>query len=1123
MPYVHSVKPAARALAYACALLLASQLVLAKAAAQTAAPDPPAARFTTSTARFRHLTQADGLVQTTVAAISQDSLGFMWFGTWDGLYRYDGRRLRRFSHQSFDSTSLVYNSVKGLAHGQRDRLYIASDGGGIDVYDGRTETFRRAPTILPQVSLPENATFESIGRGRRGQIFYDDQVGNYFAIDPSSLAVRQLNAARDARSTARAYAYAESADGTVWVGTDTDGLLAVKPDGSVTHLEPIQTGTAPNQVYRFIRGLAFASDDADRLWIATERGLRVLDVRTGEVRPGPAPLDKVACTELLRGIRGELWIGAAEGVYRFDPNSGEIIAHLPDVGNPLSVLGGEVTSLFIDRQRVLWVGTLTGVSYLPLVGPLMGGDYRQLAGLNGTSDVWTMYKGPDQITWTCQGGKLHRYDRLGKRSGSYGIGDLGLPPSLTQTGGELKYVFRLPTRRSSSSRASPMPGDSNSSRSTPSASAGEQSSKSSGDVLQYTLSSTPPLHELEGPVYWLFNAYQECPTRYDPDLERPISYCPPDTLPGLDRRQVFGAPLLASDGLAYFGSYVSGLLRFDSRRGQWKQYMYDPAQPTGLSSNVVLDVAEDSTGHVWVATYGAGLSRLDTAAQTFTHYTTQNSDLPNDVIYAVLVDARNRVWVSTNYGISVLDQTSGKFVNFGLEHGLQSMEFNAGARFAAADGEFFFGGIAGFNRFYPDSMLNFQHSAPLVLTDIAVRGAALTTSNHLAVPYLRQLSLKPEDRDVEIAFADLEFAYPSATRLRYRLVGYQDEWTEAGERRSATYTNLDPGRYTFEVQSADGTGEFAPGGPTLDIEIQFPWYRSAWAYLAYVLLLAGAGYGLYGFRQNRRREREREQQQRAEAAQLRELDRVKTNFFTNVSHEFRTPLTLISGPLDDVLRDETASLSPRHRQSVALARENATRLNDLVEELLDVSQLEAGQLRANPRVIDVAPFLEMVMAEHRALAVRKGVRLIAEVPAALPPIVTDPQHLARILGNVLSNGIKFTPAGGQVVLAVATAGVDMTFTVRDNGRGIPAAELPNVFDRFYRVDESDGERTVGTGIGLSLARELAHLAGGELTVTSVEGSGSSFTLRLPLGDAEEGKDAMSDLATSDSEPTPPLS
>ena len=287
MACARSAKPTALALRYACALLLASQLGLAKAAAQAPAGQP---QVTTSTARFRHLTQADGLVQTTVAAISQDSLGFMWFGTWDGLYRYDGRRLRRFSHQSFDSTSLVYNSVKGLAHGQRDRLYIASDGGGIDVYDGRTETFQRAPTILPQVSLPENATFESIGRGRRGQIFYDDQVGNYFAIDPSALAVRQLNAARDARTTARASAYAETADGTVWVGTDTDGLLAVKPrTGSVTHLGPTQTGTAPNQVYRFIRGLAFASDDADELWIATERGLRVLDVCTGDVRPGPAP------------------------------------------------------------------------------------------------------------------------------------------------------------------------------------------------------------------------------------------------------------------------------------------------------------------------------------------------------------------------------------------------------------------------------------------------------------------------------------------------------------------------------------------------------------------------------------------------------------------------------------------------------------------------------------------------------------------------------------------------------------------------------------------------------------------------------------------------------------------
>ena len=528
-------------------------------------------------------------------------------------------------------------------------------------------------------------------------------------------------------------------------------------------------------------------------------------------------------------------------------------------------------------------------------------------------------------------------------------------------------------------------------------------------------------------------------------------------------------------------------------------------------------MAEDSRGHLWVGTYGAGLARLDPEAHTFTHYDSQNSQLANDVIYSVVVDARDRVWVATNLGISVLDPATGKVFNFGLEHGLQDLEFNAAAKYVAGDGEVFFGGIAGFNRFYPDSILGGGRATPVVLTGIDVRGEPWRGADATAAPFLDHLSLSADERDLGFSFASLEFAYPAATRIRYRLVGYDDAWVDARDRRSAVYTNLDPGAYRFEVQAANGTEDFAGTGVAVDVDIRRPWWRTWWAYGAYVLVVAGLAYVGYGFRQNRQRERQRlrrqreeANRQRAESAQLRELDRVKTNFFTNVSHEFRTPLTLIAGPLDDALRDgEAGGLPPRHRHNLSLARENVSRLNELVEELLDISQLEAGHLQSRPVRFELEPFLEMLLHNFRQLAARKGVRLlIGGASEDLPAVTADPQHIQRILGNLISNGIKFTPSGGRVALEVehrpaaaseAGAGVDqIAFTVRDTGRGIPAADLQNVFDRFYRVDESGTARTIGTGIGLSLARELARHEHGELSVSSTPGEGSSFTLTIPV-------------------------
>ncbi len=1130
--------------------MIAMLLVLAKAAAQSPGTLP---------ARFQHLTQRDGLVQTTVTAITQDSIGFMWFGTWDGLYRYDGTSLRRFASRAFDSLSIASASINDFALGHEGRLYISTEGNSIEVYDARTETFMRVATYLGNASSTRQGVVQNIGDDAAGNIFYDDIDGRIFAVNTPTKQVTCLNPDPAEAIAGRARAYAMKADGSMFVGTGSGGLYAFDADDQtfVRLLPAPSEGSREASSAAIIRGLA--TGDGDQLWIATERGLKVLDLETKTLRSGPAPLDKLVCSAIAVGPQRELWIGTRTGLYRYDPELGRVDAYLNDPLVASSVLSGEVLSLYVDRQQVLWVGTLLGVSRLPLGGKLMRGHYGDsyIRDKSGNDGVWDLLQTDNRELWIVRESGLDHFAADGALLASYLPHEIGVGEARTADA-NLMYIMEPSRGANYFLQALAFGEETVLFEFDPvAARVVRKLAMTPSNTIPSESSDVAPLHELVGSPHWLIIASTECPTRYDEALEKFITYCPPAEIRKEVPPQVVSSAFVAASGEAYFGMRQNGLLRFDDRTGTWQHYAYDHDDPRGISSNLIIDLAEDREGYVWVGTDGFGLSRLDPATGEFTHYNSQNSGLLNDVANAIRVDDRNRVWVSTNQGISAIDQRSGKVYNFGLEHGLQDLEFNSTSRFTAADGELFFGGIYGFNRFYPDSMFSLQRTPPTVISGVLVRGETISGAEGVAIPFLRKLTLAADQRDLEIQFAALEFAFPATMRIRYRLVGYGDEWQIADNRTSATYTNLPPGDYRFEVQAAVGASDFAGVGSALDIYIQPPWYRTWWAYLAYALFVAGAAYVAYGFRQNRARERRRERRQRAEAEQLRELDRVKTNFFTNVSHEFRTPLTLISGPLDDLLRaDGLSKLPPQHRQNLSLARENAGRLNELVEELLDISQLEAGQLQSRPSAIAVEPFLELMLHEFRQLAARKGVRLRVEgIDEDLPTVTADPQHLQRILGNLISNGIKFTPSGGQVVLEVRLGGVGVApasatphsgssvahslerperatggvrvapasatphggssvahslerperadaatvhFSVRDTGRGIPAADLPSVFDRFFRVDESGATRTIGTGIGLSLARELARLEHGDLSVVSTEGSGSRFTLSLPI-------------------------
>jgi signal transduction histidine kinase/DNA-binding response OmpR family regulator len=471
-------------------------------------------------------------------------------------------------------------------------------------------------------------------------------------------------------------------------------------------------------------------------------------------------------------------------------------------------------------------------------------------------------------------------------------------------------------------------------------------------------------------------------------------------------------------------------------------------------------------------------------------------------VYAVLADSENNLWVSTNKGLSRFDPARRTFRNYDANDGLQSNEFNSGAAFRSARGELFFGGIYGFNYFHPEDVRDNPHTPEVVITGFrrgnryeSVRdsGSVLNTT----ISEADTLVLSYRDAVLTFEYAALEFSSPAKNRYAYRMLGFNDEWFESGSVRAATYTNLPPGRYTFQVRASNNDGVWNEVGTSLALVILPPWWRTWWAYALYSVLGLMALYGARRYEMNRLRLKNRLEVERVEGEQLRELDRARSRLFANVSHEFRTPLTLTMGPLDDLRAGLHGPLSPAAVEQVELARRNAGRVLDLINEILELARAESGRITLRARPIDLGAFVTSVAHTFLPLAERKAIAYEIQVPDESVSVYADPEHLERALSNLLSNAFKFTPNGGAVRVSVVADVASARIILRDSGPGIPASDLPRIFDRFHRAESTASQP--GTGIGLALARELVVLHGGSLTVESEQGFGSTFTLSLRKG------------------------
>jgi len=1054
----------------------------------------------------------NGLSNNAIRCIFQDRRGFMWFGTYDGLNRYDGNNFNVFRNKFGDSTSLVNNWILAINEDLDNNIWIGTRQ-GVNVYNSVAGRF-------------EHVDYISAANNQRKKI---------------TSVIRNILCDKD---------------GNIFIATGDAGLLYYAKGATTAVQVPFRDSTRTETMFDVS---SMETDAENNIWLfIVNKGLCRLTSGERQIHGLNNTLLSANCIAIDRSI---LWAGTRDGLYKYDIASNRYVQYYKDVQGELS--HKKVVTVFIDKMKNCWIGTDGGginilntvtnkFEYLPAgnsnhsltsesvyaiyedrdarkwIGTLRGGidiidprkdRFNTIAHepLNANSlisnFIFTFCEEPDGSVWVgTDGGGLSKWDRVNNRFTNYKH-DTKDPFSLSDN-----FITSIERDESGDIWIATYLGGIN------------RFNKATGKFQHYVCINTNGdenkanymLYKDNAGEIWTATLTHGSLYRFNRKANRFEIFNPALTDLFTMKQD--------NEGQLWAGN-LTGLIRINKES---KDYVfYDIGKP-------VRSIHEDGLGNLWLGTEGGGLILFDKRNSSIVRRYTTEDGLSNNAVLNILEDNKGNLWMSTFNGISKFNISRRKFSNYYQSDGLQGNQFNYNAALKLQSGEFLFGGIKGFSLFNPNNILPVTGFPGLWITGLRI--------NNLAAGDAISTYIKEKDKDKITAirvpykeavftfdFTALEYAAPDKIKYSYFMEGFDRVWNNAGNTRSATYTHLEEGNYIFRVRSTNAEGVWNRNEISLSIVVLPPWYRSWWAYTAYGLMAAVLlyFYFYYRARQNKLKyeaamatlnaekektarekkqvelekelvEREKDKAQHARAIAEKETERVllekekdindkRISFFTNISHEFRTPLTLIINPVKDILQKNNAE-SDANRPALSIVYRNARRMLSLIDQLLLFRKAESG---ADVVRITKLNFYELCKEVYLCFvqqAKAKHIGYTFECVNEQLEIYADREKMEIVLYNLLSNALKYTPEHGKVSFNVAEDIQEITITVTDNGQGMDPRDRDQLFTKFYRGGTDTSHEKPGFGIGLYLVKHFTEAQEGKVSVESVPGQGTVFTL-----------------------------
>ncbi len=1018
-----------------------------------------------------------GLSNNSVHSILQDSNGFMWFGTKDGLNRFDGYTFKVFRGTPNDSTSLSSNIIQTL-HEKNGKLWVGTDK-GLYEYNSQLET-------LSLIKFTANRIIRSIYSDNNNNLWFIADF-TLFKFNQSTQQLKEY----DPEKYFAATSITGTSGGDIWIATNSKEINQYDPTTDTFKSFDVFSKSGKTSYYWIEK--IYCIDNQTLLIGTQSQGVKIFNINTAtyeDVLTYDEDGGELFVRDFVKENDETYWIATESGIFIYDVENKAFTNLKKSYNNPYAISDNAVYSVYKDEEGGIWAGTYFGgvnyypkqytsfKKYFPKTGEnsLSGNAVREICQDKfgnlwiGTEDAGINKFNPDTGLFTNYGPSVNK-----SKLSHYNIHGL-LPINNELWIGTFHHGIDV-------------------------------MDINSGEIIRHYSANKQPGSFKSNFIYNIFRtrsgsiliATSEGLYRYN-SISDDFSVLPKDA----DIYPYTTVVMEDFRGTIWAGTFKEGVYFFNEESNEEGFFKYDPTDIKSLSNNAVTSIFEDSKKRLWIATEN-GLNKYSPEKNNFTRYSAKNG-FPSNVIYDLLEDDQHKLWISTSKGLVWFDPDSEETIVFTKAHGLLSDQFNYTSSFKTEEGIMYFGSVKGMISFNPATFEKDSYVPPIYITSFQMQNQELSilAENYPlshAINYTDKIVLPHHASSFSLDFAALSYTAPEMTEYAYKMEGLDRKWTYLKTNRKIYFTELSPGNYIFKVKASNSSGLWNERAATISILISPPWWASAWAYSFYILLG-----GLFIFLGVRNYHRVTENKSKRKLNLLKnekekEVYQAKIEFFTNVAHEIRTPLTLIKGPLERVMK---ASLNnDAIGGNLQIMEKNTNRLLELTNQLLDFRKTEIKGFSLTFVKADVTEILMETFIRFKLAAEQKGLQWTKNVPQDHLNAYVDPEALTKILSNLFSNAVKYGENCASVELLPFDDKTDKNFIIifKNDGPIIPGPLRTKIFEPFFRLEETENQ--TGTGIGLPLARSLAELHKGTLDAGYIESDQNVFILKLPVHQEKE--------------------